>query len=157
MAKAKSFPTNRRSPVRRPILIHGAWNRAAGGDLEGALDLAEAALRVNPLHPEWYHWYIGRIQYLRRRHDAAAGHLEALTEPGPRYLAWRAANRAQRGETEAARAAAQGLLEATRRSWRGDRVGGEGLVGWLIESTPLQRAEDRDYFREGLRRAGLPA
>jgi TolB-like protein/DNA-binding SARP family transcriptional activator len=147
----------RLNPNDPTILIHGAWNRAAGGDLEGALELAEAALRLSPMHPEWYHFYVGRIHYLRRRHDLAAAHIEALTEPGPRYLAWQAANRGQRGEAAAARAAGQAFLEAVRTGWRGAPVGDEGLVAWLVGSTPLRRTEDRDYFREGLRRAGLPA
>jgi tetratricopeptide (TPR) repeat protein len=148
----------RLNPNDPTILIHGAWNRAAGGALEGALELADAAMRLNPLHPEWYAWYVGRIHFLARRHELAATHLEALTEPGPRYIAWRAANRGQLGDLDGARAAGEAFLGAARQGWRGDpRVGPEALVGWLLETTPLRRAEDRAYLREGLRRAGLPA
>jgi hypothetical protein len=118
---------NANDPV---VLIHVAWNRAAYGEPEGALELAQAALRLNPIHPEWYGWYLGRIHLLGRRPALAARHLDALREPQPRFLAWQAANCALRSEVELAKATGAAFADAGRRGWRGASSVGPEAGSW---------------------------
>ena len=50
------------------------------------------------------------------------------------------------------------FVEGVRQAWRGDPAAGPAeYVDWLVDISTLQRPEDEELLREGLRRAGLPA
>ena len=89
---------------------------------------------------------------LHSRHDPVAeavSWLQKSARANPRFIACQRmliASLAQSGNVDAARSAAQNLLQ-TNPDFR---------VGQLLKWYPLARSEDLHRFEDGLRKAGLP-
>lgn len=139
-----------------------AFAQACFGRPEQGLPAAEIALRLNPLHPSWYTHLLSRILFLLHRYEDVVAALEPRTREPPvmhrRDLAWLAAAHAFLGRREDAQRCAGLFLEGVRQAWRGDPSAGPvEYVNWLVDASFLQRSEDEEHLREGLRLAGLPA
>ncbi|KSV63853.1 membrane protein [Sinorhizobium sp. GW3] len=145
------------------IQIFWAWVQSCIGKPELALHAAEIAFRLNPCHPPWYNYYLSHIMFRLRRYQEAASLLEQLIldAPGrrhPRYMALRAAAFGHLGRLEEAQQCGKACIAAVSALWQGDPAAGPSEhVDWLVDALYLQRAEDADRLREGLRLAGLPA
>ncbi|WP_437376086.1 adenylate/guanylate cyclase domain-containing protein [Inquilinus limosus] len=144
------------------IQITWAWVQACLGKPERAMPAAEIAFRLNPCHPNWYNYYFSRILFLLGRYGEVATLLEQRTIDAParhpRDMAWRAAAYGHLGRIEEARRCAEMFVHSVQRYWRGDPAAGPAeYVDWLVDISYLQRPEDMQRLREGLRLAGLPA
>ena len=111
-------------------------------------------MRLDP----WVHWYPARIEFLARHYVEALAHLDATVNKGPRWSAWRTATLAHLGRLQEARAEGERFAQLTAVQWRGDEpAGAADYCSWILDSTPLRCAADRERLRKGLQRAGLPA
>ena len=127
------------------------------GEPEAALEQAELAMRLNPLHPEWYASDLAVIQFAGRRYAETLAIFERVPELFPHSPAWRAAAAAYAGDNEAARRYGAKIVGNIARIWAGDPAAGPGdYVRWLIDRLPFRREEDARHLQEGLRQAGLP-
>ena len=116
------------------------------GRPEEAIELVEKAQRLNPAAPRWYSWNLGMALYLARRYDAAVTAFRKGGPLGDVGYRWLAATYGQLGREQDAQAAAEQYLKLTP----------EFSIGRHLEMLHFQRAEDREHYAEGLRKAGLP-
>jgi adenylate cyclase len=116
------------------------------GRPDEAIDLIERAQRRNPAAPRWYAWYLGVALYLARRYDDAVTALRRGQPLGDTGYRWLAAAYGQLGREQDAQAAAAAYLKLTP----------DFSIGRHLEMMHFRRAEDREHYAEGLRKAGLP-
>jgi tetratricopeptide (TPR) repeat protein len=117
------------------------------GHCEEGLAWIEKAMRLNPFHPPWYNYDMGLALYSVRRFEEAARAFGRIPNPGPSARARRAACYGQLGS--AVEAAAE-VAEVLRRRPN------FSMADYIRRTVMLERPEDRDLLREGLRKAGLP-
>lgn len=126
------------------------------GDLEEAHRLIARAFELNPFPPDEYFSDLAVLLALAGDHKAAEEQFEIGRNGSIHYLAVRAANLALLGRDGEARAAADDIRRRFRPLWQGtiDPCDADIVAGMLL-FLPLQRAQDRALFKEGLTRAGL--
>ncbi|HWL69357.1 MAG TPA: adenylate/guanylate cyclase domain-containing protein [Geminicoccus sp.] len=140
------------NPNDSTVLIGAAWMRACLGENELAVTLMGEAMRTEA----WY-WYPARIDFLGHRYPAALARLDAGSNAGPRCSAWRTAMLARLGRLAEARDEAASFVTQAAAQWCGEEVPDAGeCCRWLLDTTPLRRAEDQAHFHGSLRLAGLP-
>jgi hypothetical protein len=86
----------------------------------------------------------GAVHYMGRRHEEAISAMRRSASPGPGVFRWLAVAYAQAGHDEEAKAAA----EYRRRVPNFD-------FDDQLKTEPFLRQEDRDYYIEGMKKAGL--
>jgi tetratricopeptide (TPR) repeat protein len=116
------------------------------GRSDEAVELIEKARRLNPAAPRWYTWYLGVALYLARRYDDAVATLRRGQPLGDMGYRWLAAAYAQLGREQDAKAAAAEYLKLTP----------DFSIARHLEMLQFRRAEDREHYADGLRKAGLP-
>ena len=144
-----------RAKLLNPNLVSawflGGYLRVHSGDIEDGIAHLTHAMRLSPLDPETYriHAGIGLAHLYGRRFETAMSWAEKSVRALPGFLfalCILAASQAQAGQKEKARI----TMAEIRRLHPSFRIA--GLLEWL----PINRAEDRSTFAEGLRQAGLP-
>jgi adenylate cyclase len=116
------------------------------GRPEDAIVQQTLAMRLDPLHPEWFHGTLGLAYYLMRDYDkavAATAHLGG--SPGGAYLSIRAAACAQLGHDSEAHMAAREHI----------RLQPDWLAALKVQY-PFKDPADLEHLLDGLRKAGLP-
>ena len=116
------------------------------GRTEEALDHTRKAFRANPYPPEWYHWYLGFVEYAARRYEDA---VEALGQVAEHHVGAQrilAAALAQLGRLDAAKAEAARFMTAQPHFT---------ITHWAY-AQPFQNEPGRQHFVEGYLKAGLP-
>ncbi len=116
------------------------------GRPEEAIELVEKARRLNPAAPRWYALNLGMALYLARRYDEAVTAFRKGRPLGDAGYRWLAAAYGQLGREEDAKGAAAEYLKLTP----------DFSLARHLEMLHFQRAEDREHYAEGLRKAGLP-
>ena len=115
------------------------------GEFARGLELSRRAMRLNPLHPGWYHFSAVRYHYDRRAYDEALADIEKI---GLSHFYWihmlRAACLGQLGQQAEARAA----IDRAFALKPGLSARAE-LAKW--NAAP----EDAEHILEGLRKAGI--
>ena len=106
----------------------------------------EKAMRLNPFHPPWYHALHAAALYSLRRFSEAAQAIKRMPDEG-RWSSRLAACYGQLGRDQEAKAEVAAILKA-----KPDYSIGEFIDRIVL----LERPEDRELFREGLIKAGLP-
>jgi tetratricopeptide (TPR) repeat protein len=139
-----------------------AYVFACLGDPKAGAAAAERVLQLNPRYPPLYGHYLSRVAFVARRYSDALPFLERSTNEAPldhpRDSAYLAAAYAQIGRYKDARRYAEFFLASVQRRWLGKPSDGPSeYVEWLIQASYLQRADDIEHLRAGLRMAGLPA
>jgi adenylate cyclase len=120
---------------------------ALRGKPQEALGWMEASVRLNPLHPPWYHAHFGVALYSLRRFVEAAQALKRMPDPG----AWsRARLAACYGQLERSTEAQEAVAEVLRLEPN------FSTAEYMRKSVLLEREADRELLREGLLKAGLP-
>lgn len=117
------------------------------GRLQEALNCINAAIRVNPLHPPWYHNQFGIALYSLHRFAEAAQAFKRIPDPGTWLVARLAACYAQLESSAEAQEAVAKVLRLKPNFSTAD---------YMRKSVLLEREEDRDLLREGLLKAGFP-
>jgi tetratricopeptide (TPR) repeat protein len=136
------------NPNDAEVLTQKGRVLAMRGRSDEALVLLEAAVRLNPLHPQWYNAHFGIALYSLRRFAEAAQALKRMSRPAAWSYARLAACYAQLEDTEAAQAAVTEVLRLQPDFSTAD---------YMRKSVLLERVGDRELLREGLLKAGLPA
>jgi adenylate cyclase len=115
------------------------------GRIEDGIDRIREAMRINPYHPEWYWIDLGSVLYVARRYSDAIEALKRKSQPETWVLSRLAACYAQLGRMDEAAEAAAEIL----RLKPDFTISGQRSASW--------GPEDLEHFREGMRKAGLPA
>ncbi|NRP70753.1 Transcriptional regulator HilA [Ensifer psoraleae] len=121
---------------------------ARRGRLEEAMQWIDEGLRLNPFPPQWYSVALGNTLYILGRYEEAAAALKEQPNPGQFTCARLVACYAQSGNAAATEEAKARLLKL-----RPDFSTEDFITRGLL----LERPEQREMFREGLLKAGLPA
>ncbi len=117
------------------------------GQPEEGIEWIEKAMRLNPYHPERFWNHLGRAYYVARRYGEAIEAFKHISAPDHTHHAFLAACHAQTGDDAGARRQAEGVLK---------QQPGFSVEGHL-ETLHFKQAVDREHFRDGLLKAGLPA
>ncbi len=133
-----------------------AWSYL--GESERAQRLADLAMRLNPLHDNWYYMFMLPASIVRRRfRDVVAMGLRCLDEATdtPAYVA---AAYAHLGELDEARRHVEGYLGYFQRRITYGRPPRPGeALDWLKLVNPYRRPTDLDLLLDGVTKAGLSA
>ncbi len=143
------------NPYDSETLIAGAMAMAFMGHIDLALEWSGTAIKLNPVHPEYFSAYLSAIQYLAGDYAGAAETLIACGETFPDRSAWAAAAHAKLGEShEAAKAYVQ-FRDLIASLWEGPaQPTADQLRHWMLyQSTPVIWDEGRDRLNEGLQLA----
>ncbi len=130
---------------------------AFSGQPERAVEVAKQALDM-AFAPSRTHWaYEADIQFLSGNYQAAIEAAEMAQDVLLAMPGWRAACLAHLGRNQEAAAEAQRFLARIRANWFGDQPAtDEAIVRWMLHLYPINRREDWERLRDGLRAAGLP-
>jgi TolB-like protein/Tfp pilus assembly protein PilF len=138
-------------------LAHAGYIWTMIGDASRGIGYAEKALRVNPHHPDWYLAFLATG--LSGAHRCEECHAVRLRAPEPFIdsLFGGAADLSHMGRLdEARRWAERGIAKLAGRPGGALAIAEHRVVGLLLDNNPFCRQEDRDYFAEGMRKAGVP-
>jgi adenylate cyclase len=145
------------NPNDAEVTMSRATAHAFLGEPEAGLEMAEAALRLNPYCPDWYLSDKAVIHFIAHQYEPALAIYGSIGELYPHSALWHAAAAAKAGRAEEAQAQAAAFLAQAQQSWAGDpKATPTDQVNWLVDSLPFKRDADVAHFREGLRSAGLP-
>ncbi|MBB4185710.1 TolB-like protein/class 3 adenylate cyclase/Flp pilus assembly protein TadD [Sinorhizobium terangae] len=117
------------------------------GRLDEAMRWIDEGLRLNPFPPQWYSVTLGNTLYILGRYEEAAAALKEQPNPGQFTCARLVACYAQSGNAAATEEAKARLLKLCPDFSTDDFIN-RGLL--------LERPEQRELFRQGLLKAGLP-
>jgi adenylate cyclase len=119
------------------------------GRPEDGLRSVETAMRMNPRYPFWYLFVRGFNRYFVKDYDQAMADLERAVERSPtaQFLRWTlAATYVRAGRQDDA-------------EWQVEELKSMGFVGnirTITETQPIQHPPFLKFYREALRKAGIP-
>ena len=116
------------------------------GDPVGAIEWIERAIRLNPHHPDNYHYEYARALYGAGRHAEATRSLREIGSPRLPHLAFLAASLSRFGDEASARVTVSRALELRPHL----------TAAGFARSVPYRDPKDADRLSEDLRAAGLP-
>jgi TolB-like protein len=138
------------------MLIHSALAYAQLGEARRACELADDALALNPLAPDWYYPMAAFAHFVARNPQQALRLALRAPDAFVDTRALLAAAAAQLADDVGARGHALGFVTHFRRKIVTERpIEPSEPIAWLLRVSPFKRAEDTDYLLDGLRRAGL--
>lgn len=144
------------NPNDAEVLIQVALSKALLGEGEDGIALAEKAMRLHPLHPDWYYAFAALAHLFARRIDSGlelARRAWGATVDLPAFVA---AGQAERGETQAAAENVRLFRRELREKVLFGREPEPGeALRWILHVNPFRRAEDEAWIVQALRKAGL--
>ncbi len=144
------------NPNDADIMMWRATALAFLGEPERGVAAAEEAMRLNPLHPEWYLSDYAVALFFCRRFEEMLEVYELIPEIYPHTPGWRAAAYAHLGKLAEAQDRAAAFARNIADIWEGPPGAGPRDYGqWFVRCIPLRRDKERDLMVEGLRLAGL--
>ena len=145
------------NPNDANILIACGLASAQLGNPQRGIVLAEKALRLNPLHPDYYVGNFAVINFLAGDYERCLGYIDLSPNAFPEISGWRAAATAQLGRIEDARRFLAAFRDQISSVWAGpERLDDDALVRWFLDINPIGSDVARDRLIEGLVAAGLP-
>ncbi len=117
------------------------------GRPQEGIEWIRKAMRLNPYHPERFWNHLGRALYTARSYAEAIEAFSRISAPDHTHHAFLAASLAQLGNTTAAAAHAREVLS---------REPAFSIEAYL-QTLHYKHEADRDHYREGLAKAGLPS
>jgi class 3 adenylate cyclase/TolB-like protein len=138
------------------IMMWRATALAFLGDPPAGEQLAREAMRLNPLHPQWYVSDLAVALFFCGRFEEMLASYELIPELYPHTPAWRAAAYAHLGLRQEASDRARQFCENIRPIWSGAADAGPRDYGrWFRHCIPLRRGTEIALMEDGLRGAGL--
>jgi adenylate cyclase len=116
------------------------------GRPEEGIEWIRKAMRLNPYHPERFWSHLGRAQFTARAYADAIQSFSRMTAPDHTHHAFLAASGAHMGDNVAAAAHAREVL-AKEPAFS---------VESYLATLHYKQDADREHYREGLLKAGLP-
>ena len=144
------------NPNDADILAHAAYLLAMYGEADLAVTKGEAAIRLNPRHPDWYLALQGMALFAARRYPEALAVREKVAEYFIDSTFIGAAILAHMGRLSEARQWAERAVTRLRARPGGPEQAAKGCIQLILDNNPFRRQEDRDHFAEGMRKAGVP-
>jgi TolB-like protein len=137
-----------------------AWAALASvvlGRADEAFELINKAMRLNPLHQNYYHMVSGHAAYFTGRYDDAVRGFKQGSEFGIWHHANLAAAYGQMGRVEEARIEAAMFVEERRRHLESNGIPLPASELELVapRMVRFRRQVDRERYLGGLRKAGL--
>lgn len=127
------------------------------GEPEEGIKFGEAALRLNPRHPDWYLGYLAQALFAARRYDECLAVRVLVPDVFIDSTFSGAALFAQMGRLDEARQwADKGIARLATTPGGALAVADGRVVQALLYNNPFRRQEDRDHFADGMRKAGVP-
>ena len=116
------------------------------GRAEEGIEWIRRAMRLNPYHPERFWNHLGRAQYTARAYADAIGSFSRIARPDYSHHAFLAASSAQLGNKTAAAAHAREVTTLDPGF----------AINKYLTTLHYKQTTDREHYREGLIKAGLP-
>jgi adenylate cyclase len=117
------------------------------GQPDRAIAQLKLAMKLDPLHPEWFFGTLGLAHYMRREYAEAVGTMAKMRDThGGSYLEIRAAAHAQLGHEAEAHACMEAHL----------KMRPQHTISQIVATFPFRNRTDLEHFLEGLRAAGMP-
>ena len=144
-----------RSPGDADVLANLSIGHSFLGDGERGVELAEAARRLHPFHPEWYLACLAFGHFLARRPGEAVALFERAPDAHVDTRAFLCSGHAHLGDLARARVDGGRFLARFCASIApGARPA--DAVAWVLRVNPMRRDEDQRYLLDGLARGGVP-
>jgi class 3 adenylate cyclase/tetratricopeptide (TPR) repeat protein len=144
------------NPNYADIMMWRATALAFMGDAQKGIESAQLAIRLNPLHPDWYLNDYGVVLFFARRYEEMLSVFDVISELFPHTPGWRAAAYAHLGRMDEARRRAAQFERNIAAIWSGAPDATVTDYGrWFMRCIPLAHPREQETMREGLRKAGL--
>jgi DNA-binding SARP family transcriptional activator len=142
------------NPNDSETLIAAACGLAFLGHIDDAQNLAERAMQLNPIYPEYYSVYLSNISFMSGDHRATIEAIEKCHDGFPDRGVWAAAAWAHLGRKTEAAAAYEGFCSLAARHWEGSRpVDDDSIEAWVMDMLPINWPQGRKSLLDGLRLA----
>jgi adenylate cyclase len=126
------------------------------GEPETAIEVMEAAMRLNPFHPDTYLLDMAEAYFVARRYDEMLKIASRVSDQSPKFTAWKAAAFAYLGRTADAHVHADRFITRMHEIWTGNQPATpREFASWVLLSCPFRRKEDSDHLLQGLEMAGI--
>jgi len=134
------------NPNNADILADYGWSIAKLGRAGEGVDSVKRAMRLNPVHPDWYGEGLMHALYVSRRYHEVIAVANTITiRTLPNYLDL-AGSYAQLGQLDAAQKTVAKILD----------LAPDFSIGWWRPRTKFADPADLDHYLDGLYKAGLP-
>jgi DNA-binding SARP family transcriptional activator len=142
------------NPHDSEALIAAACGLAFLGHIDDAKGLADKAVRMNPVYPEYYTDYLSAIQFLDADYEATIETVEKCYEGFPDRAALAAAAWALLGRTGEADTAYRYFATLTTSKWEGTQSASDNdLERWIMDVLPINWPKGQQSLLKGLRLA----
>ena len=125
------------------------------GNPDRAIERVNEALRYNPFGK--YYFFLVPAYYIAHRYEDAIQVFSHIKNPAPIMLCWAAAAYAQAGDVESAHDAVKRFVAVAKTNLRavGSPIPGS-WIEFIAQRFQAEKAEEREHFQDGLRKAGVP-
>ncbi len=138
------------------VLIQVAIATLFNGEPEEGCKLARKAIRLNPLHPDWYLGFVGWNLFAMKRYEEALQCLARAGETVVNFAAYRAACAAIAGDLLGAKREYEVFLGEYRDKIAFGREPEPGEpLRWVVQVEPFRRIRDSKHMPNALRDAGV--
>ena len=144
------------NPNDANVLIQVAISQGFGGEAREGYELATRAIRLNPLHSDWYFGIVGLNLCGLGKIDEAESYLAKAGDAIVNFGAYRAACAAMLGDMQRARHEYERFETLYRRKIAFGREPSPGeAVRWVVQVEPFRHIEHSHLMPDALRQAGL--
>jgi hypothetical protein len=144
------------NPHSADTLMHVGLLNAYLGEASSGLRLANEAIDLNPLFPDWYVYMHAQILILAGRSKEALSRASGFADSYIELPGWLTIAAAEAGDDAAMHEMASRLLTLTQRNWAGDTPWTkERATEWFLSVNRWLSGRERDLAVNGLRKAGL--
>jgi TolB-like protein/tetratricopeptide (TPR) repeat protein len=140
------------------VLIQIAITKLFAGEPDEGFELTQKAMKLNPLHGDWYHGIAGWNLFMMQRYEDALGCLSQAGEAVVSFATYRAACAAIGGDLDRARHEYEVFQNEYRDkiAFGRDPEPGEALR-WAVQVEPFRRIEHSQHMPRALQDAGIAA
>ena len=135
------------SPNNADLLAEYGWTISKIGKSDDGVMSIKQAMRLNPVHPDWYNWGLSFALYTAKRYEEVVDVAEKINVRHLPICLELAGSYAQLGRKEEAQEAALNAL----------KLQPEFSLSWWRERLSFSNPEALEDYMEGLIKAGLPA
>ncbi len=142
------------NPNDSETLIAVACGLSFLGQIDEAQHMADRAVQLNPIYPEYYSVYLSNISFLAGDYAATIVAIEKCLDGFADRGVWAAAAWAHLGHSSEAAAAYRSFYATTAANWHGDRpLDDDSIEIWAMDMLPISWQQGQRRLVEGLRSA----
>jgi adenylate cyclase len=143
------------NPNDADMLANATYMLACNGNAEEAIRAGEAAIRLNPRHPDWYPSFLSMALFTARRYQEAWDLRVRVPDTFYDSTFLGAATLAYLGRSAEARSWADRAVKRLKGRLGERLLAEKGSIQLMIENNPYRLSSDAEHFAEGMRRAGV--